>query len=121
MFSRSTAPAHCASGNDSMGRHTRCCPISSSACAGLNTRSAFTLVGPGLVDLDLRIEALRNALQLIDGGIVLLYFDTLDRVHGLLLLRRRLLPGRGDLADCILALELDARDVRVDRLVVFLD
>src|SRR4051812_3904441 len=36
-FSRSTAPAACVSGSDSIGRHARCCSISVSACAGVSS------------------------------------------------------------------------------------
>src|SRR5665213_1562061 len=100
MFSRSTAPAHCASGRDSIGRQVRCCPINSSAWAGLNTvESTFRLVGLGLVYLDLHVEAVGHALQLIDGGVVLLDFDALHVVHVLLLFRRRLLAWFGYLGD----------------------
>src|ERR1700735_4172994 len=124
MFSRSTAPAHCASGKDSIGRHCRCCPISSSACAGVNTNSsalallflagvaAAVRVVLGLVDADLLVEAIGNTLELVDRGIVLLHLDLL---HVGLLLRSQLVAGgryRG------LVLELDAGHVGVDVLVV---
>src|SRR6266496_2099352 len=95
MFSRNTAPAHCASGNDSIGRQVRCCPINSSASAGLNTvvLPLGLLGGLRLVNLHLLIEAVSDALQLIDGGVVLLYLDALHVLHGLLLLRRRFFAG----------------------------
>src|SRR5258708_37695324 len=95
MFSRNTAPAHCASGNDSIGRQLRCCPINSSAWVGLNTAASplGLLGGLGFVDLDLHVEAVGNALQLIDGGVVLLDLDSLQVVHGFLLLSSRLFAG----------------------------
>src|SRR5580693_430940 len=120
MFSRSTAPAHCASGRDSMGRHCRCCPISSSACAGVNTWSdalesllflagvAAVRVALGLVDADLLVEAIGNTLELIDRGVVLLHLDLL---HVSLLLRSELVAGGGHRS---LVLELDARHVGID-------
>src|SRR5882762_5851583 len=121
MFSRSTAPAHCASGNDSIGRHVRCCPINSSACAGLNTViSTLRLVVLGFVYLDLLVETVSDALQLIDGGVVLLHFHALHVVHGLLLIRRWLFPGLRYLAHGVVALELNAGDIGVDRFVIFL-
>src|SRR3569832_1161489 len=97
MFSRSTAPAHCASDNNSIGKHVKCWPINSSACEGLNTvGSALRFVGVlGLIDLHLLIEPVSNTLQLADGGVVLLDFDALDVVHRLHLLRRRFLDGLG--------------------------
>src|ERR1700731_1506438 len=113
MFSRSTAPAHCARGRDSMGRHWRCCPISSSAWAGVSTerRSALLFLAAvaaagvrvvlGLVEANLLVEAVGDSLQLVDGGVVLLHFHFL---HVGLLLRRELVTGVGDRG---LVLELD--------------
>src|SRR5882757_5866395 len=123
MFSRNTAPAHCASGNDSIGRQVRCCPINSSAWAGLNTgASPLGLLGClGLVHLHLLVEAVGDALQLVDGGVVLLNLDALHVVHGLLLLRGGLFAGFGQLAHGIVPLELNAGDVGVDGFVIFLD
>src|SRR5467141_2205024 len=89
MFSRRTAPAHCARGRDSIGRHWRCCPISSSAWAGVSTvRSLLLLVLIGVLalileNLDLLVEAGNDLLFLVDGRVVLLVHDALD----LLLLR----------------------------------
>src|SRR5690348_1681319 len=42
MSSRSTAPAHNASGNDSTGERARCCPIKSSASAGVSIGRVYT-------------------------------------------------------------------------------
>src|SRR2546429_5105281 len=114
MFSRSTAPAHCARGRDSIGRHCRRCPISSSASTGLSTARSALLVVLRLEDADLLVEAIGDALQLIDGGIVLLHLDAL---HVSLLRGRQLVAG---LRDRIVVLELDAGDVGLDFLVVFL-
>src|ERR1700730_12052665 len=126
MFSRSTAPAHCARGRDSMGSHWRCCPISSSAWAGVSTGQALLLflaavaaagvrVVLGLIEANLLVEAVGYGLQLVDGGVVLLHFHFL---HVGLLLRRELVAGVGDRS---LVLELDAGDVGVDVLVVLSD
>src|SRR6185437_4011578 len=120
MFSRSTAPAHCARGSDSMGRQVRCCPISSSAWAGLNTDSPLRIVLVfGLVGPDLLVEAVRHALQLIDRGVVLLDLNTIQILEGLLLLGRARLVA--DLARGSVMLALDAGQIGVDRLVVALD
>src|SRR3954452_14907745 len=106
MFSRNTAPAQWSSGKDSIGRHVRCCPISSSACEGLNTvGSTLRLVVLGLVYLDLLVEPVGNALQLIDGGVVLLDLDSLDVLHRLLLFRRGLLAGLRQLARRVVAFQ----------------
>src|ERR1700722_3329233 len=105
MFSRSTAPAHCASGRDSMGRHCRCCPISASAWAGVNTAaqldSVLFLVAAGagvrvvllLVDAHLLVEALGDTLELVHGRVVLLHFDL---VHLRLLFRSDLVARIAD-------------------------
>src|SRR6266850_4245148 len=119
MFSRSTAPAHCARGRDSIGRHCRRCPISSSASTGLSTDpSALGLVLVlGLEQPHLLVEASGHALELIDGGIVLLHLDALHVIEGLFLFRARLVA---DLTRRAIVLELDAGDVGLDCLVVFL-
>src|SRR5690242_15762372 len=123
MFSRSTAPAHCASGKDSIGRQVRCCAIRSSACAGVSTgASTFGLVGVlGFVHLHLLVEAIGHALQLIDGGVVLLDLNARHVVHGLLLLGSGGFAGLGDLTDRVIALELNAGDIGIDGFVIFLD
>src|SRR6185503_14530291 len=107
MFSRSTAPAHCASGRDSMGRHCRCCPISSSAWAGVSwpmgpagtgVCSVLFLVGIGaavgivlcLEDPDLLVETVGDRLQLVDGRVVFLNLHLLRAIHVGFLLRGRL-------------------------------
>jgi hypothetical protein len=54
MFSRSTAPAACVSGNDSIGRHTRCCSMRDSAWAGVSS--------------DILLEVSRRARASRSGG-----------------------------------------------------
>src|ERR1700748_439218 len=127
MFSRSTAPAHCVSGNDSIGRHCTRCPISWSASAGAST-SALLLV-PGvrgflLENADLLVEAIRHLLQGVDGGVVLLNFDGVHRllaVFGRLLLVVLRSGGRSELTHGIVVLELQAVQVSVHAVVVRLD
>src|SRR5260370_1284929 len=99
MFSRRTAPAHCARGRDSIGKHCRCCPMSSSAWAGVSTAGSllFRLLILTLVleDLDLLVEAGNDLLFLIDGRVVLLVHDVLDLLLLRLLLRFLLLARAG--------------------------
>src|SRR6185437_12698477 len=93
MFSRSTAPAHCASGRDSIGRHCSCCPISSSAWAGSSTYSLLFIGGRGFEDPHLLVEAVRDRLVGVQGGIVLLDLHPLQLIDRLLLIRAGLFAG----------------------------
>lgn len=82
MFSRSTAPVHCASGKDSIGRLRRFWPISCSASAGVSNnetpRARIALLALvrsralGLEDADLLVQAIRNLLIFINGRIIFL-------------------------------------------------
>src|SRR4029078_6517459 len=135
MFSRSTAPAAWVSGNDSIGRHARCCSMSVSAWAGVRsdmcrqapglpaTRQAqrsgglLVLLGGlvlGLPHAQLLVETIGNRLQLLHGGVVFLVLHA----GNLGLLLGRVLGLRGDLG---VVLALDAGQVRFHVLVVLND
>src|SRR2546429_7870653 len=91
MFSRSTAPAHCARGRDSIGRHCRRCAISSSASTGLSTvpSTLRVVLVLGHEHPHLFVESVGDALELIDSGVVLLHLDALHVGEGLFLVRAR--------------------------------
>src|SRR5580693_369465 len=95
MFSRNTAPEHCTSGSDSIGRHCRFSPISRSACAGTMSPGVAESVGAGagvftdgrgalrrgalasalvrgVVGFDLLVETTGHGRGFIHRGIVLL-------------------------------------------------
>src|ERR1700744_1832900 len=108
MFSRSTAPEHCTSGRDSMGRQLRFSLISRSACAGTSSPgpAGSACAGPGgftgpiwgrraalsirlvrgVIGLDLLVEATGHGGGFVHGSIVLLLPDLLQIVLGLFLL-----------------------------------
>src|SRR5688572_3095724 len=80
MFSRSTAPAVCVSGKDSMGRHVRCCSMSVSAWAGVNMPRAPSGSGLlllrrrrvlGLPRTKLDVEALGHVGDFLERGVLL--------------------------------------------------
>ena len=98
MFSRSTAPAACVSGNDSIGRHTRCCSMRVSACAGVSTirfsprvalgrgdQEVFFSGVLGLPGAQLLVETISHVGHFLDRGVV---FLVLFARHLGLLLRR---------------------------------
>src|SRR6185312_9416266 len=100
MFSRSTAPAACVSGSDSIGRHTRCCSMRVSAWAGVSMRVAshaprgaeasgglLLRGGLRLVSAQLLVETIGHVGDLVDGGVVLL---VLHFFHLRFLLRSRI-------------------------------
>src|SRR6185437_15347185 len=93
MFSRNTAPAHCASGRDSIGRHCSCCPIISSAWAGSSTDSLLLVGGLCLESPHLLVEAVGDRLVGVQGGVVLLDLHPLELRDRFLLVRGRLLAG----------------------------
>src|SRR5262245_6922490 len=126
MFSRSTAPAAWVSGNDSIGRHTRCCSMRDSAWAGVSSdirlnvsrrarasRSGGLLLRAvlGLPRAQLLVEALGDFHHFLHGGVVHLV---------LLLLHLRLLVGGGIgvLGEARVELGLDAAEVAVHVRVV---
>src|SRR5580658_7887884 len=100
MFSRSTAPEHCTSGSDSIGRQRRFSLISRSACAGTRSPDACEsgCAGAGVftaelcliavrgqsalvrsvIGFDLIVEATGDRLRGIHGGIVLLRQDVVE-------------------------------------------
>src|SRR5689334_14822143 len=92
MFSRSTAPAVCVSGNDSMGRHVRCCSMSVSAWAGVNMPRAPSGSGLFLLRCRRRRRVLRLPGAQLDVEAIGGVGDFLDR--GVLLLALRLLHLR---------------------------
>src|SRR5690606_35996824 len=114
MFSRSTAPAHCARGRDSIGRQARRSLISASASDGVSMPPALLLL-VGLVEYpDLLVEAIRDGVEPVDVGVVLLRLALLEL--GFLLGRER----RGVRRELRVVLELDAREVGLHVLVVLL-
>src|SRR6185312_2508461 len=122
MVSRSTAPAHCASGRDSIGRHCSCCPISSSAWAGWSTYSLLLIGCLRLEDPHLLVEAVGDRLVGVQGGVVSLDLHALELGHRLLLIGGRLVAGLDrHLLDAVVVFELDAGDVGVDVQVELLD
>src|SRR3974377_2364417 len=109
MFSRSTAPEHCASGSDSLDKQARGGAISRSASAGVCMRVGRVHAQSSALGLALRVECANLLVEaggvvfrLIDRRIVLLHGHLLDFLP--LLLAHLLLVGL-------------AR-VRLDRLVV---